>query len=66
MGTLCSTSVNTVYQSLKALPPELSNQVNNLHSDINVHQKTSMDFMRSKFHQIYDNVTTTLRITTQS
>ena len=64
MGTFCSTSVNPVSQSLKAVLPELPIQVTNLHSDINGHQKTSMDFLRSKFLQINDNITTTLRITT--
>ena len=62
--TLCSTSVDPVSQSMKAVLTELSSQVTNLHSDINGNQKTSIDFLRSSFRQINDNVTTTLRIST--
>ena len=58
MGTFCSTSVNPVSQSMKAVLPKLSTQVTNLHSDINGHQKTIMDFLCSNFHQINDNVVT--------
>ena len=58
MVTLCSTSVNPVYQSMKAVLTELSIQVTNLHSDINGHQNTSIDFLCSNFRQINDNVVT--------
>ena len=49
MGTFCSTSGNTVSQSLKDLLTELSSQLNNLQSNVNGHQNTSMDFLRSNF-----------------
>ena len=62
-GTFYSTSVNPVSQSLKSVLTELSIQVTNLHSIINGHQNTSMDFMHSKFRQINDNTTTILRKT---
>ena len=58
MGTFCSTSVNTVSHSLRDVLPENSSQVTNLHSDINSHQKTSMDFLCYNFFQINDNVVT--------
>ena len=58
MVTLCSTSVNPVYQSTKAVLTELSIQVTNLYSDINGHQNTSIDFLCSNFHQINDTVVT--------
>ena len=44
MSTLCSTSVNPVFQSLKAVLTELSSQLTNLQYDVNGHQKTSMCF----------------------
>ena len=65
MGNFCSTSGNPVSQSLKAVLPQISSQVKNLHSDINGCKNTSMDFMRSNFCQINADVTTTLRINTQ-
>ena len=65
MGTLLSTRVNPVSHSLKSVLTEVSSQLTNLHSDINGHQNTSMDFLLSNFFQINDNVTTTLRITMQ-
>ena len=37
MGTLCSTSMKALSQTLKDLLPELSIQVANLHSEINGH-----------------------------
>ena len=58
LGTFCSTSVNLVSQSLKALLSELSSLLNNLHYDFNVHQKKSMDFMCSNSCKINDNVVT--------
>ena len=58
MGTLCSTIVNPVPQSLKYVLTELSIQVTDFHSEINCHQNTSMDFLCSNFHQINDNVVT--------
>ena len=66
MGNFCRTSVNPLSEFLKAVMSEFSIQVTNLHSDINGHQNTSMAFLYSDFRQIYDNVTTILRITTQS
>ena len=65
MGTFCITGVNPVSQSMKAVLTEHSIQVTNLNSDVNGHQNTSMDFLCSNFCQINDNVTNTLRITTQ-
>ena len=50
--------MNPVSKSLNDILPELSSQVTNLHSDINSHQNTSMNFLFSKFHQINDNVVT--------
>ena len=44
LGTLYSTSVGPVYQSLNDVLPELFSQLINLHSGVNGHQKTSMDF----------------------
>ena len=64
VDTLYSRSLNQEYQPLKTVLPEFSNQVTNLHSDINGHQKTSMNFLHYNFRQIKYNVTTTLRITT--
>ena len=58
LGTLCSTSANPIYLSLKSLLPELSIQITKLHSDVNDHQKTSMDFLSYNFHQINDIVVT--------
>ena len=58
MSTFCSTSVNTVYQSLKTVLPELSSQINIFQSEVNGHQKTNIDFLCSNFHQINDNVAT--------
>ena len=55
MGALCSTIVDPVSWSIKVVLPELSIQVTKFHSDINVHQKTRMDFLRSKFRQSNDN-----------
>ena len=66
MGTFCITSVNSVSHSMKAVLPELSSQATNLHYDINGHQNTSMDFLRSDSFQTNDNFTTTLRITMKS
>ena len=37
---------------------ELSSQLTNLHSGVNGHQNTSMNFLCSKFCQIDDNVVT--------
>ena len=48
--------MNQVSQSLKSVLAEISSQLSNLHSDVNGHQNTSMDFLRSDFHQINDNV----------
>ena len=56
MGTFCSTSVNLVYQSLKAVLTELLIGLTNLHSDVNGHQKTIMGFLCSNFNQINDNI----------
>ena len=58
LRTLCSTSVNLVYQSLKALLSELSSQLHKLYYSVNGHQNTSMDFLCSNFCQINDNVVT--------
>ena len=58
MGTFFSTSVNPVSWSLRAVLTGFSSQVTKLYSDINVHQKTSMDFLCSNFCQINDNVVT--------
>ena len=55
LGTFISTSVNPVSQSLKAALPELSSQLYNLHSDVNGHHKTSMDYLSSNSFQINDN-----------
>ena len=54
----CSTSVNTVSQSLKDVVPYLPSKLTNLHSDINGHQNTSMDFLCFNFFQINNNVVT--------
>ena len=56
LGTFCSTHVNVVSQSLNSVLTELSSKLANLHSDVNGHQKTSMDFLYPNFRQIYDNV----------
>ena len=58
MDNFCRTSVNTVSQSLKAVFLELSRQLTNLHSYVNSHQNTSMDFLCSNFRQINDNAVT--------
>ena len=58
LGTLFSTSVNPVYLSLNSLLPELSIKLANLHSDVNGHQKTIIDFLCSNFRQINDIVIT--------
>ena len=58
MGTFCYTSLNHVSQSLKAILPEISGQLTNLHSYVNGPQKTSMDFLCSNFRQINDNIVT--------
>ena len=50
--------MNIVYQSLKAVLPEISSQLTNLHSGVNCHQNTSMDYLCSNFHQIKDNFIT--------
>ena len=39
LDTLCRTSVNKLYQSLKAVLPEISIQLTNLQYDVNVQQK---------------------------
>ena len=62
IGTLFSTSVNQLFQSLKAVMSELSSQVTNLQYGVNGSQGTSLDFLRSNFRQINDNVTTIIRI----
>ena len=64
MVTFCRISVNPVSKYLKDVLSEVSSQATNLHSDINRHQNTSMDFLHSNFFQINDNVTPTLIITT--
>ena len=58
MVTFCRISVNPVSKYLKDALSEVSSQATNLHSDINRHQNTSMDFLHSNFPQIYDNVAT--------
>ena len=58
VGTFCSKSVNPLSQSLNDVLTELSSQLTNLHSDVNGHQKTSMDFLCSNFLQINDSVVT--------
>ena len=50
--------MNPVYLSLNSLLPELSIKLANLHSDVNGHQKNSMDFLCSNFRQINDIVVT--------
>ena len=64
--TFCRTSVNLVSNYLKAVLSEVSNQATNLHSDINCHQKASINFLCSTIFEINDNITTSPRITTQS
>ena len=54
--------MNPVSQSFKAVLPELSSHITNLHSDVNGHQNTSMDFPCSNFHQINDNVACTTTV----
>ena len=56
LGNFCSTSVNPVSQSLKAVMTELSGELTNFHYDVNGHGKTSMYFLCSNFFQINDNV----------
>ena len=58
LGTFCSTSVNLVSQSLKALLSELSSLLAYLYYNDNVHQKNSTGFLSSNFCQINDNVVT--------
>ena len=58
LGTFCSTHVNVVSKSLNSVLTELSSKLNNLHSYVNGHKKTSMYFLRSNCRQIYDNVVT--------
>ena len=58
LGTFCSTSVNQLSQSLKAVMSYLSSKLTNLHYDVNGHQNTSMLFMCYNFRQINDNVVT--------
>ena len=58
MGNFCSTSMNTVSQSLNSVLPEHSSQVTNFHYEIKGHQNTSMDFLCSNFRQINNNVVT--------
>ena len=48
--------MNPVSNSLKFVLPELSIQLTKLHSDVNGHQNTSMDFISSNFRQINDRV----------
>ena len=43
---------------MKSVLPELSIQLTNFHSDVNGHQKTSLDFLCFKFHQISYNAVT--------
>ena len=56
LGNFCSTTVNTVSQSLQAELLELSVQLTNLHYDIDRNKKTSMDYLSPHFFQINDNV----------
>ena len=58
LGGFCRTNVNPVTQSLKSLLTELSIQLTNLHSDVDDHQNTSMDYLSFNFRQIDDNVVT--------
>ena len=58
LGNFCSISVNLLFQSLKAVLAEHSSQLTNFQSDVNGHQKTSMDFLCSNFFHINDNVVT--------
>ena len=58
LGTFCSTSVNLVSQSLKALLSEISSLLAYLYYNVNVHQKNSTGFLCSNFCQINDNVVT--------
>ena len=50
--TFCSTSENPVSQSLKALLPEISSRLSNLHSDVNGRQNISMNFLCSGFFKL--------------
>ena len=58
MDTFCSTSVDPVSQSLKAVLPEIIYQLTNLHSAINGNQNTSMDILCYNLFLINDNVVT--------
>ena len=58
LGTFCSTSVNQVSQSMKAVLPKISSQLIKLNSDVNDQQNTRMGFLCSKFIKINDNVVT--------
>ena len=57
MGTLCSTSVNLLSQSMEAVIRELSSQLTNLYFDVNIHQRTSMAYLSSN----NDNIVTLIK-----
>ena len=54
LGNFCSKIVNPVSHSLEVSLTELSSQLTNLHSDVNVRQNTSMDYLSSNFCQMND------------